>query len=546
MKRPLSTVALCAVLASHADAQPAPGLSPLVLPHIQQIFDSQETREGDLFTMRKKPGALCDGFELDLGIATWKPEANAQPGGQDQVALSDGTDLLNRWIAHERPAAGSMPVAIHEFISTTGVRGRLLWFDRPPDVNLSSVVHVTLGALPRGDGSLQTFRFISSGACTGRGRPIPIRCLESFDVVKTPEHGTREFQSVDAGYSILLPFDWCLGMGETCGNSYMMSDEARRHSFYPGNSFRTIDVSSSPSANIYTTFMAEPAKSLLNTAEDDKWSGTGTLDEFIFADGAKGFVKHVSQNDFSSNVYFRSLGTSIVRIMLYGGKDSDIDRVAAVVRSIRPIHPEPPALDGDGRAPYSFGWYGFTHKPDWVVAESQYAYMGSIRGDCTLVGPRRGNPKSEMEMMQVSLVFQVVRRSDLEAEDAVRRANKPGVDAAMASSKTTSESTDDTIRTIEGVLVRRVVGRMSIGARASDPKYAAAMKNLGYLPSVAVRYVLHTPDDVAALVCSAQLHGPESENDLAELDRVMTSVRFGQASLPTGSLPHPKMPDVVR
>ena len=116
----------------------------------------------------------------------------------------------------------------------------------------------------------------------------------------------------------------------------------------------------------------------------------------------------------------------------------------------------------------------------------------------------------------------------------------------MANSKITSESTNDTIRTIEGVLVRRVVGRMSIGARASDPKYAAAMKNLGYLPSVAVRYVLHTPDDVAALVCSAQLHGPESENDLAELDRVMTSVRFGQASLPTGSLPHPKMPDVVR
>ena len=172
--------------------------------------------------------------------------------------------------------------------------------------------------------------------------------------------------------------------------------------------------------------------------------------------------------------------------------------------------------------------------------------MGSIRGDCALLGPRRGNPKSELGMMRVALTFHVERRSDLDANDAIELAAKPAREAAMANSKATSESTDGTIRTLEGILVRRVVGRMSIGAGAKDPKYAAAMKNLGYLPSISVRYVIHAPDGVTALVVFAQLHGPESEADLAELDRVMTSVCFKPPAM-SNLAPEPSiLPDVVR
>ena len=161
-----------------------------------------------------------------------------------------------------------------------------------------------------------------------------------------------------------------------------------------------------------------------------------------------------------------------------------------------------------------------------IDPSSEYSYMGSVRGDCAVLGPRRGNPKSESGMIQVALTLRVERRSDSEASEASEHATKHARDAATKTSNTTSESTDTMIRTCEGVGVRRVVGRMSIAASGADPKYVAAMKNLGYLPSASVRYTVHAPDGVTDLVGAAQLHGVESEIDLAELDRIITSIRF--------------------
>ena len=161
-----------------------------------------------------------------------------------------------------------------------------------------------------------------------------------------------------------------------------------------------------------------------------------------------------------------------------------------------------------------------------------------------MLGPRRGNPKSESGMMQVALTFRVERRSDIEAIDAIEHATKQARDAAATTSNIASESTDTVIRTCEGVGVRRVVGRMSIAARGADPKYVAAMKNLGYLPSASVRYTIHAPDGLTDLVATAQHHGVESELDLTELDHIITSIRFDKPGAAPKASPLP--PDVVR
>ena len=538
MKRPLAAVALCAMIGPHAAAQPAPGLTANCLSNLEQCFDRLPAQENGVLAF--VPGQRMDlgGMKLEIRIGTWKPEPRPAP-------YTDA-ELLDLWIAHERPRAGQMPIAIHSFTSGSGVKGPLLWFDRPPGVSLGPVEHITLGALPRADGSLETYSIVGSGTFTGHGHPLPLRCLDSFDVNRFPGHGSRVVKSMDAGYSITLPFDWTRGGGETCGNSYMMTDETRRHSFYPSSSFIVINKPNDNALGIHTTFMEDPPAQFSRVASDDKWSGDGKLQEFTFDDGEQGLMKSGQKGDYQSSTYYRTLGHSMLRIMSGGGKDADMDRAEAVVRTIRPVPPDTNALDTDGRATHSCGFYRFTHKPEWIVADAEYTYMGSVNGDCAVCGPRHGNPKSESGMHQVSLIIHAQPRFDTEATDAIERAAKPVQEAATIGAGLKTETTDDSIRTGDGTQVRRQVGRMTIAENPSSSKRLAAAKNLGFFPRGGVTYAIHAPDGVTDLIATSQLQGPEIDSDLAEMDRIVTSIRFkGTPQVDQRAKP-PTPPNAVR
>lgn len=512
-----------AAVAGPASAQPtAPsptGLSESALAGLRQMFDMAPAAADGEWVFTARPDQGCAGYRVELRTGIARP--------------ADAPRDLQQWLAAARRRAGTAPSALHAYQSPSGIGGLLLWFDRSSPEHPNETEHVTLGALPRSDGLLQTLEMRGSGRCSGLGHAVPLRCPPWFDIDALDTGRPRLIRDAAVGYAIDLPFDWNFISVGYCGNSFMMSEEVRRRSFYITADFgRSVGVLPAPAPYLHLEVMEQPPGDLSIVARDDVYSRDWTTEDFAFDDGSRGIVRRTITKDFWGATYYRMLGTKAAKLAVHSPSPSpppDLKPLEDLIRTFRAFSDAPEHFDADGRIVEDLGLYTLTRTATWPLFRPRMT-SGSIAGDCEIVGPPHGDPTAELGIQKFVLRLHVERRSDLDAENADGRVGVPPIPPEPPSLK--RETASKTQGTVEGVAIEKSTVRLTRVANPSNPR-AAAIKRPP-LTSLAVQYRIHLADGLTDLSASANVFAADAAADIDEMDRIMQSLRFSKGVAKSG------------